>query len=139
MTDLNRRRGFIISVIALGGIVLFVALFVAESGNDNKVGSADCTNQIRLSGVVYSQVGYADAANVVKVGPATKAACRDGGGAGGSVFGPGAQRVQAWGFPAVSVERAVGVRFADHRFGVYVREPMNDNEIQELIAAIEGR
>lgn len=84
--------------------------------------AADCTNQIRYDGRVYSSYGHTDR-DAISFGEAEEAECHDVGvGAAGSVFPDDPARVTTWSFAGYPTDEVLGVRFDEDTFAVYVAD-----------------
>ena len=83
-------------------------------------GEADCAQQIRIRGAVYTSYGYSHQ-DATKYATADQAECRDvGPDAAGSVFPEHPRRVTAWTFETYRPGHVLGVRFDKDSFAVFV-------------------
>ena len=111
-------------------VALAVALTACSSSPAET--SADCSNQVRFEGKVYT--GYAFTERVgTELGVAEKAECHDvGEDAEGSVFGDDPPEVKVWSFEGFSPDEIVGVRFDDQQFEVYLADSLAPADIERI-------
>lgn len=110
---------------------VLAALLLAGCGSDGE-GSADCGSQVRLDGVVYTSHGFTQRGGE-RLGPVEVAECHDvGEDAPGSVFPDDPREVQAVRIPGHDADVALGVRFDDTSFRVYVAESVPDAEQERI-------
>lgn len=117
---------------------LTVMLVVAGCASDPApqsppVTTADCTQQIRVQGVVYSGYGHTDH-EATEVGTAEQAECHDmGPSPEGSVFGNDPSQVVVFAFDGYPTDEVVGVEFARGSFAVFVAERVPSDRSDEIL------
>lgn len=100
--------------------------------------TADCSNQVRLDGTVYTGYAFTEREGT-QVGVADKAECHDmGDDAEGSVFADDPVHVDVWAFEGYSPDQVLGVRFDDRRFEVYFAESLASTDIERMSEALNG-
>lgn len=121
---------------ALVGLTLM--LVVAGCASDSApqpppVTTADCTQRIRVHGVVYSGYGHTDH-EATELGTADQAECHDmGPSPEGSVFEDDPSQVDIWAFDRYPTEEVVGVEVARGTFAVFVAEGVPSARSGEIL------
>ena len=126
------RVGLAAAMVVLGGIS------AGCSGDPASPVAADCTNQVRLDGRVYSSYGFTNLA-ATRFADVELADCHDlGRGAPGSVFPEDAHHVSGWSFPGYSTDDVLGVPFDEDSFAVYVSDAVPPAESERLFTELAG-
>jgi hypothetical protein len=108
------------SCVVAAAVTTLVTGCAAETSTGQA--AADCTNQVRLDGRVYSSYAYTDR-SAQRYGQAEQAECHDtGDNPAGSVFPDEPSMVTVWSFDGYPPEDALGVRFDEGSFAVYVAD-----------------
>lgn len=116
-------------------VVLATALAgCSEAGETN----ADCGQQIRLDGAVYT--GWsATTTDAERFGDAERASCDDNGeDAEGSYFSDEPESVTVWSLEGYSPNEVLGVRLDKESFTIFVADSVNDGDRDDLISALRG-
>jgi hypothetical protein len=105
-------------------------------GTGESTAAADCANQVRVEGVVYTSHGYTDAPGT-KLGTADWAECWDVGSPGreplGSVFPEDPRQVTTWSFEGYSSDQVLGVRNGNNPpFAVFVADSVPRAERERI-------
>ena len=115
--------------------VLAVVLTACSSPDET---TADCSNQVRFDGTVYTGYAFTDR-EATEVGVADKAECHDvGEDAEGPVFGDDPEQVEVSSFEGYSPGEVVGVRFDDQRYEVYFAESLSSMDIERIAEELTG-
>ena len=100
--------------------------------------TADCSNQVRFDGTVYTGYAFTDR-EATEVGVADKAECLDVvEDAQGPVFGDDPEQVDVSSFEGYSPDEVVGVRFDDQRYEVYFADSLSSIDIERIAAELTG-
>ncbi|WP_090970199.1 DUF6281 family protein [Nocardioides exalbidus] len=112
-------------------LCLVLAASTAGCSDTGSTGSADCSAQIRESGVVYTSYGTTrrDATRHVE---ADVAQCDDIGPDAGSVFPDDPGQVRTWVFDGYSPSDVLGVQYGRTVFGVFVADRLHP-DVRERI------
>ena len=112
------------------------AVTLAGCGADRREeaeSAADCTNQVRLGGVIYSGYGYSDR-RAKEFATADEAECHDVGvDASSSVFPADPRQVSVWAFPGYSPDKLLGVPFDKDTFEVFIAESVPHREMDRIL------
>jgi hypothetical protein len=106
----------------LASVVLFALAGCSEAGETD----ADCAQQVRLDGVVYT--GWsATKASAQPLGDAERASCDDTSrNASGAYFPDDADSVKVWSFDGYPPDEVLGVRLNRESYTIFVAETLSD-------------
>jgi len=120
-----------IAATVLGAVV--GSILAGCGSSQPQESTADCTNQVRIDGRVYTSYSMTDREGT-PFGVADQADCHDVGvGAEGSVFPDSPRQVAVWSFEEYPTEKVVGVRFDRHSFGVFVADTVPQAESNRIL------
>ncbi len=110
----------------------------AGCAGDQRVGSADCTSQIRLDGETYSGYGSSNH-SATEHAVADEAECHDvGADAAGSVFPDDARSVSVSTFDGYAPGDVLGVRFDENTFTVFMADSLSPDERDRVLEELAG-
>lgn len=116
------------------GVMLAAVTACSDAGE----AEADCAQQVRLDGVVYSGWSATDA-EVRRLGEAERASCDDTSeDAKGSYFGDDAERVTVWSFEGYPSDEVLGVRLDETSYTIFVADSLPDDERDRLVAELSA-
>lgn len=119
------------AVVAVS-VTLTVLVSSCSEESSSSQATADCQEQVRADGVVYTSHGYTEQP-ASRHGVADRARCDDvGQDAAGSVFPEDPEQVTTWSFPGYPPEQVVGVRFDKDSFAVFVADTVADAERERI-------
>ena len=125
--------------VAAGGFVVALALAATGCGVDNSntaTSTADCADQVRLRGVVYTSYGFTDHA-ATRYAAADQAECQDTGkDPRGSTFPDSPDQVATWTFRGYPPDKVLGVRHGESSFAVFVAETVQRSERDRIFRAL---
>ena len=121
---------------AIAALTMMIAAAGCAGGATSQAGrttTADCTQQIRFQGIVYSGYGHTDE-EATELGTADAAECHDvGPNAAGSVFEDNARQVTIWSFDRYPTDEVVGVEFDEDTFAVFVAEGVPSGRTEQIV------
>lgn len=99
---------------------------------------ADCAQQVRLEGVVYT--GWsATTADAQRLGDAERASCDDNGSdAKGAYFADEPERVTVWSFDGYSPDEVLGIRLDKNSYTVFIAVSLADGDRDSLVRELRG-
>ena len=122
-------------LLLLSASAALAALAGCSGGGDTE---ADCAEQVRLDGVVYTgwSVTKRDAQ---PLGDAERASCDDTSReASGSYFADSPESVPVWSFEGYSPDEVLGVRFDKESYTIFIAESLPDGDRDSLLAELGG-
>lgn len=126
---------------AIAALAVMIAAAGCSGGSTNQAGrttTADCTQQIRFQGIVYSGYGHTDE-EATEFGTADAAECHDlGPNAAGSVFEDDGRQVTIWSFERYPTDEVVGVEFDEATFAVFVAEGVPSGRTEQMLRELTG-
>ena len=112
-------------------LVVVAATACSQTGSQS---SADCADQVRLAGVVYTWNGTTDR-EATRHASADRAECDDTGeDPQGSVFPDEPAQVQTWMIDGYSPAQVLGLRYDDGSYGVLIADILGADEQRRIRA-----
>ncbi|RYC14835.1 DUF6281 family protein [Nocardioides zhouii] len=112
-------------------LVVVAATACSQAGSES---SADCPDQVRLEGVVYTWNGVTSR-DATRHASADRAECDDAGeDPEGLVFPDDPVEVQTWTFEGYSPAQVLGLRYDDGSFGVLIADDVAADEQRRIRA-----
>jgi hypothetical protein len=126
------------AVCLVAGSLAFLSA-CAGSTDAARQATADCSDQIRVDGVIYTGYGQSDR-KPVPFATADRADCHDvGRNAPGSVFADSPQQVEAWRFDGYSPREVLAVPVDNNSYEVFFAESVSDDAIHRVLAELADR
>ena len=118
--------------VAAATALVVVAAWLAGCSESEET-AADCAQQIRLDGVVYT--GWsATTTDAQRFGDAERADCDDSGAdPGGSSFGDEPDSVTVWSFEGYSPNEVLGVRLDQESYTIFIADSVEDSDRDNLV------
>lgn len=119
--------------------LLVVASIMLSGCSTGGASEADCQQQVRLDGVVYTGWSVAEV-DAQRFGEAEVADCDDTDeDARGSYFAEEPEYVAVWSFDGYPPEHVLGVRFDKRSYTVFVDESLSDRDRDRIIRQLRNR
>jgi hypothetical protein len=123
--------------LVAASLALIPAGCAGEASPQGRQTEAECTPQVRFSGIVYDGASYTDQQPSKRLGTADEADCHDEGrDAEGSVFSESPRQVAVWSLDGYSPEEVLAVRFDETSFAVFVAASMPRHRVDRIVAAL---
>lgn len=122
-----------LAAVAMGLAVIGPGCSSSETDTTPTISAADCSDQVRLDGVVYTSHGSTQR-RASRHSSAEAAECHDvGKDPAGSFFPEDPRQVATWTFPGYAPEKVLGVRYDKRSFGIFVADTVSNARAERIL------